>query len=315
MYTFKEKSIGYHHGQVDMVLSIYEEDTLLGTLEYSILDNVPYISMIQVKPEYRNKGIGKQLVYKLIEEYDYKDIQWGMMTEDGYKLQQSLDKEFKIDRASLENKNLPTTILDDLKKKDKTLYEFAMDLYTYGNTKAWNIWANESYTKENYEVMKNISEIVEWIYDSKSNEHDTKENPPYYIFDILKELKIFKKEYIKEQKTLLDNNYVIYKEEIMDDSKKIFLKEGQEIIGSNGEILKIKNGDYISIIQESINDEFSNEKPYAGKQFAKDIIEFVKKHKDSKFPINFQLVGEYSKSFWFSVSAYDLVSWLDALGL
>jgi|WetSurMetagenome_2_1015567.scaffolds.fasta_scaffold34512_2 GNAT superfamily N-acetyltransferase len=313
MYTFKEKSIGYHHNQVDMVLSIYEEDTLLGTLEYSILDNIPYISMIQVKPEYRNKGIGKQLLYKLVEEYDYKDIQWGMMTEDGYRLQQSLDKEFKIDRASLENKNLPTTILDDLKKKDKTLYEFAMDLYTYGNTKAWNIWANESYTKENYEVMKNISDIVEWIYDSKSNEHDTKENPPYYIFDILKELKIFKKEYIKEQKKVIDNNYVIYKEEgIMDNSKKVFLKEGQIIVDSNGEKFEIEEGDYIPL-QEST--EFSNEEPYADKYFASEIVDFIRKNKDSKYPLSIQVKGEHGQTKWLGISSYDLVSWLDALGL
>lgn len=187
-YTFREETLNFHHGQIDMELSIYEDNKYLGKIEYSLYKEIPHINMIFVDPKYRNKGIGKELIYQLAKEYGYENIEWGMMTEDGYRLQKSLDKEFKIDRDKIQNKQLPKELLKKIKNRD--LYKFAIDIYECGHENAWNSWAMYDFTKENYDSMNDISDILHWIEGSKDNDHDIDEEPPDYIYDLLDKLDI-----------------------------------------------------------------------------------------------------------------------------
>lgn len=72
--------------------TIGEKDIVIGKLDYVIFENKPHISWIEVVPEYQKMGIAEKMIAKILEEYDYKDISWGMLTPPGSKLKQKLDK-------------------------------------------------------------------------------------------------------------------------------------------------------------------------------------------------------------------------------
>jgi len=90
------------YGQNDYISVAKNKDgDVVGELSFSEYGGKPHINMIEVKPKYRRKGVGAELIRSLTKQknqYDpswqYKDIQWGMATEDGMWLKKKLDKEF-----------------------------------------------------------------------------------------------------------------------------------------------------------------------------------------------------------------------------
>ena len=90
---------GHHHGQMDATLTASTSNGKVAAyLDYSVMDGKPLIAMVEsTQPGLR---AGRQLVKKLVEQYGYENIQWGMMTGDGAKLRDSLDKEFNIERTA-----------------------------------------------------------------------------------------------------------------------------------------------------------------------------------------------------------------------
>lgn len=66
-------------------------------VDYSKLEGEDeiYIDFIGVKPDWKGKGLGKALVRDLAKEYGYKNINWGMVTDEGEKLKTSMEKEME----------------------------------------------------------------------------------------------------------------------------------------------------------------------------------------------------------------------------
>lgn len=79
-----------HHGQLDMVMTAYRGELPVGSMQYSLYENVPSISMIEVLPEYRRQGIASRLVRNLQAQYPNTEITWGLLTDDGKALYDAL---------------------------------------------------------------------------------------------------------------------------------------------------------------------------------------------------------------------------------
>lgn len=93
---FREEMVSFSDGQSDLELGVYNKDNKIeGLLEYSDYEGVPYIKHIEVVPDSRGKGIGKDLIRKLQEDYPNSQIEWGMLTDKGAALKESLERELK----------------------------------------------------------------------------------------------------------------------------------------------------------------------------------------------------------------------------
>ena len=78
-----DEVIDSHHGQLDMVMTAYMGEKPVGSLQYSLYENIPHISYIEVLPEYRRQGIASRLVRNLQSQYPETEIEWGILTDDG----------------------------------------------------------------------------------------------------------------------------------------------------------------------------------------------------------------------------------------
>lgn len=97
---FEKIHLDSHSQQHDYELIATANNTVVGTMSYTVFENVPHINMIEVNPEYRNNGIGALLVKELTKKHNkydkafaYSDIVWGLTTSDGNALKNKLDKE------------------------------------------------------------------------------------------------------------------------------------------------------------------------------------------------------------------------------
>ena len=86
--------LGFHHGQKDMRVSALEGEDLIGHLDYAEYLGEPHIQLVWVSLQHRKKGIAKLMVAKLLEEYPYPAISWGMTTPEGTALKEYFDQRF-----------------------------------------------------------------------------------------------------------------------------------------------------------------------------------------------------------------------------
>ena len=65
--SFSTDVYGYHHGQTDGAVTAWTADkaVLLGRVDFSLFGDKAYVNMIEVKPEFRRKGLGKALLRRL----------------------------------------------------------------------------------------------------------------------------------------------------------------------------------------------------------------------------------------------------------
>lgn len=78
-----DEALGAHSGQIDMLMQAVRGELTVGTLRYSIFEERPYISMIEVLEDYRRQGIAAQMLRYLQGQYPDEEIEWGYLTEDG----------------------------------------------------------------------------------------------------------------------------------------------------------------------------------------------------------------------------------------
>lgn len=78
-----DESVGAHNGQIDMRLQAVQDDLTVGVILYSIYQDTPYISNIEVLQDYRRQGIGTKMIRYLQEQFPETEIEWGMTTDDG----------------------------------------------------------------------------------------------------------------------------------------------------------------------------------------------------------------------------------------
>lgn len=66
-------------------------DTIVGMIEYTVLDDMVHIDMVQTHKDMRRTGIGKAMVKNLFNEYPDAEFRWGFMTEEGEALRKSIE--------------------------------------------------------------------------------------------------------------------------------------------------------------------------------------------------------------------------------
>ena len=84
--------IEHVQGQDNYILKyspVNEGDTV-GYISFSIFENDLQIDMIEVYTQYKNKGYGKKMLHELQRRFPDTEIHFGITTEDGSKLRQSL---------------------------------------------------------------------------------------------------------------------------------------------------------------------------------------------------------------------------------
>lgn len=88
--TFSDETIGAHSGQTDNILKATANGKEVGSIEYTVFNGSPQISMISVADGFQRKGIATELVKQLQRTFPDAEIDWGMMTKDGTALKNSL---------------------------------------------------------------------------------------------------------------------------------------------------------------------------------------------------------------------------------
>ena len=56
--SFEHEHLNHHHGQDDYELGIYEDDEVMGYVDYTIFQNEITVSYIMVRPNRRREGFG-----------------------------------------------------------------------------------------------------------------------------------------------------------------------------------------------------------------------------------------------------------------
>lgn len=123
--AFKSELTDSYGGQTNHLLTATGADGKTGTLEYSVYEGRPSISMISVPESSRRSGIGRALVQQLQREYPGTEIDWGYMTDDGAALRRSLTfvevetpsaAKFKELEQAIRERDQLMTIADDFGK-------------------------------------------------------------------------------------------------------------------------------------------------------------------------------------------------------
>ena len=139
-----------HSGETFGTMSAKINGEVVGTIEYSEYNGTPSVKMIEIKPEYRRRGIATKLLQELQKKYPDQEIDFGMSTEDGTKLIENVtyqveNKEYVKTQKQLEkvnnrineietnnvwNDNIDTEyykLLDKQRKLDKKLFDLEVD--------------------------------------------------------------------------------------------------------------------------------------------------------------------------------------------
>jgi len=97
----------FQHGQMDGHFRIAVNGIVRGYLDYTQYpypNGDPYVNMIEVTPRFQHQGLARKMVEELAKEFGgYQKIHWGMMTDDGLKLKEQLDKEFEASSQKYES--------------------------------------------------------------------------------------------------------------------------------------------------------------------------------------------------------------------
>lgn len=81
-------------GQSNLRLVIEVDGNPIGRVDYSVFRGAPSIVMIEVHAGSLRQGYGTALVVQLQREYPDQEISWGMLTDGGAMLYQSIPKQF-----------------------------------------------------------------------------------------------------------------------------------------------------------------------------------------------------------------------------
>lgn len=139
---------GYSQGQTDSVMTAEIDGKVAGTLSYSEYGDEPYINMIETNPEYRGQGVATKMLQNLQAMYEGKNINAGMLTEDGAKLFEKVsekvpNKEYsetksKLDSLKAELKRFESLTDEEnanLSQKDGDRWNELYDLISEGTNK------------------------------------------------------------------------------------------------------------------------------------------------------------------------------------
>lgn len=188
-YTFEEDSVGYHHGQSDLVMYMKKGKETLAKANYSLYNGKIYIQFIE--SFVKGKGYGQEIMKQLAKIYGYENLERTSLTEDGAKMRKKLDNYFNFNYEEYQkskNKHLDRKELDKI--KDPIIKQFLKGMISAGYSNTWEVWVDtEDFAKiRNKYDMNDISEISEWIKGSVTNEHDPLDEVPEHVMSELKKL-------------------------------------------------------------------------------------------------------------------------------
>ena len=147
--TIEEHALDSYSGQTDLVITGKIDGKTVGTLEYSEYQGTPSIQMIKVEPEYRRRGIAKQMLQALQKKYGDTEIEFGMSTNEGTEL-------LKATTYDVENKKYATLKKEyDAITKELQVREdkFNAGTITEEEEDSWNDLHDRQ-----YEIEKQINE-------------------------------------------------------------------------------------------------------------------------------------------------------------
>jgi len=106
--TISEEVIGAHSGQLDAKIEAREDNKLAGYIEYSVYNEKPAIKYIHTEDDFKRQGVATAMLQHLQSLYPNQEIDWGMMTPDGVKLQESATLKIENPKVAEASKKLIT---------------------------------------------------------------------------------------------------------------------------------------------------------------------------------------------------------------
>jgi len=189
-FKFIDENIGYHHGQSDNRVLMYDKsDILLAKLDYVVYNNE--ITISYVESFVRGSGYGKIVMIYLAHKYGYENLLRSSLTPDGAKMRNALDDLFNFDYEKYiesQNKHYDPNIINTI--VNPTIKDFLKDIISIGYEKTWEKWIdylNNTDLINKYD-FNDISEIAEWIKGSPINNNDPNDEPPHWVVDTLKKI-------------------------------------------------------------------------------------------------------------------------------
>lgn len=97
-------------------LQLIIDNDIIGYVDYNVYENEVYVEYIYVEPKWRRSMYGTKIIQKLQSLYPNTEINFGMMTDDGSKLYQSLNKNIVKNDEYIDKVNRLQKILNWLNK-------------------------------------------------------------------------------------------------------------------------------------------------------------------------------------------------------
>jgi murein DD-endopeptidase MepM/ murein hydrolase activator NlpD/ribosomal protein S18 acetylase RimI-like enzyme len=164
-------STAAYSGQVNMRSDYKMGDNVLGYVDWTIYNDKPSISYIEVDKDYRRQGIARKLLQDIQRQYPDTEIDFGMTTEDGTALVDSItydveDEDTKNKLEVLESKRAEIADLEKKLNSDEITDEEAQ---SYGDQ--WDKLNDEIRTLESEtEGQKPVQKFVRFSINETDNE-------------------------------------------------------------------------------------------------------------------------------------------------
>lgn len=239
--NIKDINTGYAYDEYYFTMSYTQDGKEVATLEYGVYDDKPNVKMIEVEPEYRRKGIATKLLQELQNKYPDTEIDFGMRTDDGAKLLDSItydvtDEAVVADRQKL--KDLQAE-LNELQEKLDILYdtenlteEQDAELHRLGDR--WQ------------EVYESIHELAKELKGKKATRTFVKTDAKYSLSDSDgKQLTTEQQEYFKDSKMRDENGnlkvmyhgskhagFHVFDSQMSDDNISFFFTDSNDVASS-----------------------------------------------------------------------------------
>lgn len=279
-----------YSGQTNMTMSAKIGDKIVGTLDYSEYNGKPSISMIEVKPEYRRKGIATRLLQNLQSEYPNIEIEWGTMTTDGASLRDAIT--YNIENEDI--KAIKNEIIDIDKKIEEYQTKFNNNILTEKEGDDWNRLEdrkykleNEIYDKSEYTNLVNLANNQESLYNSsKERESDLNViNRGTQETDLGRDFS--ESRVLEERKQITEQNYREWEQSIKSKQDSELTYEEQQL---KKEIKATQNKDIVFIKEDN------GKGYYAGASLDNANTIYIKTEEAKKFGLNRTALHETMES-------------------
>lgn len=97
--TFTDEVTAAYSGQTNLTLTALDGGEAVGSLQYVVYRGEVSVSMLEVDPRHRRRGVGSELLLKLQSKYPRTEIRHGMQTPEAARLVASLRGKLYVDKA------------------------------------------------------------------------------------------------------------------------------------------------------------------------------------------------------------------------